>query len=277
MSLPASARRPVSREDLNLPPLTRRSELLSPEQLERLDDATAFGMTPRQKAAHSVWSTVRLLVGGLLLWVGVRAVVVEAYRIPSPSMVPALLPGDVLFVNKWTFGHGIFGKTLPLQRRPERGDVVVFQSQQEPIMVVKRLIGLQGDTLEMINGRLRRNSEVLEESYVAPTNALVLRPDMDPSTKRSMSLWQSSALLDIPGKPGIKRTEPTPETWGPIVVPQGKAFVLGDNREESLDSRFWGFLPTSAIKGSPWRIYWSYDPDQGIFALRWDRMGQRVE
>lgn len=199
---------------------------------------------------------------------------VEAYRIPSPSMEPALLPGDVLLVAKAPFGVKIGPIQIPGWRQPRHGDVVVFRSPIEPIMVVKRVAGLAGDTLEMTQGRLMRNGQPVEEPYRRVGDTQMVRPSPSLDELARLRRWQQPYLL--PRATPERRTEADADNWGPVVVPSGQAFVLGDNRDESLDSRFWGFLPMENIRGTPWRIYWSYDPEHSIFSLRPDRLGRLV-
>ena len=155
--------------------------------------------------------------------------VVQTFYIPSGSMEDTLLIGDHLFVNRFIYGPAateLERKLLPL-REVQRGDIVIFRSKTDKGMdIVKRAIGVPGDTIQVDNGELYLNGkDVADESY-----AIHKRPD-PPFAPRD---W-----------------------FGPVTVPERRYFFMGDNRDESLDSRFWGFLPAHLVKGRALFIYWS--------------------
>jgi signal peptidase I len=188
--------------------------------------------------------------------------VVEAYRIPSGAMEPTLLIGDFIFVSK-----------LPRDRdRTDRGDVVVFRSVDEPdLAVIKRVMGLPGDTLRMADNQLIVNGRVLAEPYAIRTD-----PDRDHEAP-VMREWQ---IRYVAGDRGDYR--PTLKHWGPLVVPPDSFFMLGDNRDNSYDSRYYGFVGRDRIRGRPTRVYYSYDaegvlPLPFLTAIRWERMGRAVK
>jgi signal peptidase I len=191
-------------------------------------------------------STVReyfeSIVIAVILALFVRTWVVQAFKIPTGSMENNLLIGDHLLVNKFVFGPTRFDnekKRLPV-REPRRGDIVVFKYPDEPERdFIKRVIGLPGDTLELRNKKVFVNGQPLDEPYVH-----FLEP---------ASHSQEVTSFDVR------------ERYGPVRVPDEQYFVMGDNRDNSQDSRYWGFLPRSYIKGRALMIYWSYDagPDQG--------------
>jgi signal peptidase I len=220
-----------------------------------------------------VWDWTRSLALALILFLCVRAFLVEAFKIPTGSMEGTLLIGDFLLVNKLVYGAEIpgTGVHLPAFDEPERGHVVVFNPPHEPRRnYVKRVVGLPGDTLEMRAKVLHVNGEPVEEPYV---RVLDPRGDaMHPNMK-----WQANHL--IASTP--RGYSPSRDTWGPLVVPDSSYFVLGDNRDNSEDSRYWGFVRRDRIRGRPWLVYYSFDPalEGGIpwlQAVRWGRIGTLV-
>jgi signal peptidase I len=211
----------------------------------------------------------------IILFLFVRTFLVEAFKIPSGSMEKTLLVGDFLLVNKMVYGAEIpfTGKHLPAIRHPQRGDVIVFQWPLDPTKnFVKRLVGVPGDTLEMKGGELYVNGEHQNERYVSHSE-----PDMDPSPPDFD--WQKKYLVKT--AEAASGPPPSRNNWGPLVVPKDEYFVLGDNRDNSLDSRYWQFVPDSLIRGRPMFVYYSYDPDSldrmsWLTRIRWTRIGERV-
>ncbi|HEX9693077.1 MAG TPA: signal peptidase I [Gemmatimonadales bacterium] len=231
--------------------------------------ATAATAAPAPRP-NSAWEWTKSILVALVIWFFLRSLLVEAFRIPSGSMENTLLIGDFLFVNKALYGAEIplARVHLPAFREPERNDIVVFDSPEEPgVNVVKRLIGAPGDTLAMEGNVLFLNGRSVDEPYVVRTN-----PMHDPEDPR-MRLWQVRHLVDR--DPTTYR--PSLKNWGPIVVPPDSFFVMGDNRDNSYDSRYWGFLGRDRIDGRPLFIYYSYDKN-GLMPLpfftgvRWKRL-----
>jgi signal peptidase I len=228
-----------------------------------------------RRALRVLWDWTRSIGGALLVFLLLRTFLIEGYHIPSGSMERTLLVGDWLFVNKALYGAEVplLHAHLPPVREPRRGDVIVFDSKTDPDQkIVKRLIGLPGDTLAMRASHLVRNGVVVEEPYAVHTDtAETAEPWRD-----VMRGWQLSYLAaDTAGY------NPDLQNWGPIVVPPDSLFVLGDNRENSLDSRFWGFLPSQNLRGSPMFVYFSYDAGSNdalpwVTDVRWGRVGERV-
>jgi signal peptidase I len=211
----------------------------------------------------------------LAVWIVLRSYVIEAFRIPSPSMENTLLVGDFLFVDKTAFGGefeipftGIRFLRLPGYVTPHRDRVVIFRSVEDStpnLSVVKRIIGEGGDTLQMIADTVFRNGQRLDESrYAIHLAAGVVRDDE--LRLRQMRAWQ---LLHYVG-PAPDRYLPTTHDWGPLVVPPDHFFMMGDNRDESYDSRYWGFLPRDNIVGRPLFIYFSVATRP--FRIRWNRL-----
>ncbi len=212
----------------------------------------------------------------LLLFLVLRAFLVEAFKIPSGSMEGTLLVGDFLLVNKLVYGAEVpfTGKRLPAIRQPANGDVIVFQWPEDPTKnFVKRLVGLPGDTVGMKDGLLIRNGKKLNERYTRHVD-----PHYDPAGDEFH--WQRGFLTRVARAERPYR--PSRNNWGPLVVPARHYFVLGDNRDNSLDSRYWGFVPDSLVRGSPLIVYYSYVPDSStsldwVRHVRWKRLFSRVE
>ena len=185
-----------------------------------------------------------LLVALVLAFV-IRTFVVQAYKIPSESMVETLLVGDHLLASKFAYGVKVPFTHTYLWRGddPQKGDIIIFEYPNNPsVDYIKRIIGTPGDVIEVRDKQLYRNGQPVRESYVRFT------------------------------QPGI--VEPVRDNFGPVTVPPDKYFVMGDNRDNSLDSRFWGFVDRTAIRAKAWRIYWSW---AGLDDIRWSRLGQKIQ
>lgn len=222
-----------------------------------------------------MWEWVKAISTAVLLFLVIRTFAVEAFKIPTASMENTLLVGDFLLVNKAVYGAEIpmTHSRLPSFAEPGRGDVVVFLPPHDPTKnYVKRLVGVGGDTLEMHDKVLYLNGKPQVEPYTRHVDPLT-----DPEDPRMM--WQVEYL------PGASRAwrdyHPSRDNWGPIVVPAGKYFALGDNRDNSEDSRYWGFLGKDAIKGRPIFVYYSFEKDISnqfawATAIRWGRIGEII-
>ncbi len=185
------------------------------------------------------------LLIALILAMFIRTFVVQAFKIPSESMLQTLQVGDRLLVNKFIYGVKMpfSNKYLIDGENPQRGDIVVFEYPLDTsVDFIKRVIGVPGDVIEVRNKQLYRNGKPVKEPYV-----ITLEPD-----------------VIIPGR----------DQYGPVTVPSGKYFCMGDNRDNSKDSRSWGFVEKSAILGKAWRIYWSFG-DHGD--VRWNRIGKLLQ
>jgi len=210
----------------------------------------------------------------LVIWMVLRSYVVEAFRIPSASMENTLLVGDFLFVDKTGYGGqfqipltGIRFGRLPGYAEPQRDGLVIFRSVEDStpnLDVVKRLLGVAGDTLQMVNDTLIRNGQRPDEPY-----ALHLA---DGAGQTPGSVLEQMRARQLPHYVGSdpEHYRPTPHNWGPIVIAPNSFWVMGDNRDNSWDSRFWGFLPRSHIEGRPLIIYMSVALDP--FRIRWNRL-----
>lgn len=238
------------------------------------EPAPAAPAKPRFRVLRVAWEWAKSVQLAIILFLLVRAFFVEAFKIPSGSMEGTLLVGDFLLVNKLVYGAEVplISKRLPAVRDPGLGDVVVFQWPEDTEKhFVKRLVGLPGDTLEMRAGVLLRNGSEQLEPYAQ--RSLPLR---EPSGNDF--LWQRDYLTADASARGYN---PTRNDWGPLVVPPLHYFVLGDNRDNSLDSRYWGFVPDSLMRGSPIFVYYSYEPDSArsfdwLRRVRWQRLGDLI-
>jgi len=184
------------------------------------------------------------LIIALVLALFIRTFVVQAFKIPSESMLQTLQVGDHLLVNKFIYGIKIpfIDRTLIPVSSPHFQDIIVFEYPEDPSKdFIKRVIGLPGDTIELRAGVLWRNGEKVDEPYLAHL----------PPKGFAMHLSE----------------------FGPVTVPAGKYFCMGDNRNNSHDSRYWGFVDTRAIVGKAWIIYWSWE---SLFDVRWGRIGHLV-
>lgn len=223
------------------------------------------------------WDTS--ILAAVAIWLVLRSYLIEAFRIPSASMENTLLVGDFLFVNKAAYGGefeipftGVRFLRVPGYAEPQRNGIVVFRSVEDStpnLNIVKRVIGAPGDTLQMIRDTVIRNGQRLDEPYALH---LALAPQQDADFRLAqIRAWQLRAYV---GR-DTAHYRPTTHDWGPIVVAQGHYFVMGDNRDESYDSRFWGFLPRSHIVGRPLIIYLSVATDPP--RIRWNRMLRRPQ
>jgi len=232
----------------------------------------ASSPAPRKTFGRWAWEWIKSIAVALVIWFVLRSLLIEAFRIPSSSMEQTLLVGDFLFVNKALYGAEVpfIHKRLPAFREPRLHDIVVFDSRtQEGVKVVKRVVGMPGDTLQMRGAALYRNGVRQVEPYVFHDNNL---PDVADPEMRS---WQLQYLLPLVDR---VRYSPTRDTWGPLVVPEGRYFVMGDNRDNSYDSRYWGFVDRRVIRGRPLFVYYSFDHDSWralpfLTAIRWGRIG----
>ena len=211
-----------------------------------------------------------------------RTMLAEAYRIPSGSMEPTLQVGDWLFVNKVRYGPHIplTDHSLPGYAAPTRGDVVVFVSPpQDPAIritpdditpvLVKRLVAMPGDTIVMRDGVLSVNGISETRSVTSGTASDAPQP---------LFAWQHQ--IEISGSRfGAPIAQPSLHEWGPLVVPAGTFFMMGDNRDDSVDSRYYGPVPRQNFRGTPAFVYYSYDPEEGLpyvralTEIRWRRLG----
>ena len=246
-------------------------------------------------ASESLWDQIRTIVIAVIIALTIRAFIIEPFRIPSGSMLPTLLIGDHLFVNKFVYGPKIpfTDKRLPSLREPQRGDIIVFTVAQRggetfpadrrPELpreeYVKRIVGLPGDHVEFREGKVFVNGE---EMHIEP-----LHETFRDGSGRELDVLQVSVdskqyrVLDDPGA----HFQPPRAV---ATVEPGLYLVLGDNRDYSKDSRVWGTVRKAEIKGPAFVLYWSWDFNGGWLGLlnpltwwnaekRWDRIGSSLD
>lgn len=231
----------------------------------------------RRRGIDRRWPWMRSVGLAVAMWLGLRVFVVQAFDIPSGSMEGSLMTGDVVFVTKGMFGAAIPGtnRHLPAVREPRLGEILVFHSVEGRWDMVKRMVGEAGDTLEMVDGHLLRNGDAVNEPYAVHTN---IRRHAAARERAEMLRWQLPHYIGI----DPRKYDPDVQNWGPIVVPQGQYFMLGDNRDDSRDSRYWGFVPRENIIGTPLIVSFSYDQNAKsswplLTAIRWDRLLTRPQ
>lgn len=218
---------------------------------------TNAGTTPAAEAGNqqtSNWrQSLESLLVTILLALFATTFVVQAFKIPSQSMEPTLLVGDHLLVNKFIFeGTGAWYERWLPYRPVRRGDIIVFKFPfQDHSHYVKRVIGLPGDRIRIVDQKVYVNGQLLQEPYVVHDPSAY-----DPFADNFPPLDQN--YLDGAVLPEWKAEMPKYiDAQGELVVPPDRYFVMGDNRDRSWDSRYWGFVPREAIMGRPVVIYWS--------------------
>ncbi|HEY2747742.1 MAG TPA: signal peptidase I [Polyangia bacterium] len=238
-----------------------------------LDSHLGFG---RKSTAREYTESIGIAV---LIALFLRAFVVEAFKIPSGSMIPTLQVGDHIFVNKFIYGVRIpftnikFGMEY---RKPERGEVIVFIYPKEPDKdFIKRIVAIEGDTVELRDNQVVVNGKPVPRSHV---DGDCRYEDFVEETshweERRCEAWIESVkgnsytvVQDKNGRPMSWPNQDYQQAW--TRVPKDHVFVMGDNRDNSHDSRYWGFVPFDLIKGKAMIIWWSYGEPEGV---RYDRM-----
>jgi len=211
------------------------------------------GVEAPERAVSTRRSTIREYVESLaiaiVLALAIRSQVVQAFKIPSGSMLQTLQIGDHILVNKFIYGIRLpfTDVTLIPVRAPKRRDVIVFRfPKDESKDFIKRVVGIPGDVIQVRNKALYVNGALQEEPY---------------------------AIHDP--RDAFPHSMPNRDNFGPVTVPADSYFVMGDNRDHSLDSRFWGFVDHPKIRGKAFLIYWSWD--QEATWVRWDRIADIIQ
>ncbi len=195
---------------------------------------------------------VEAIVIAVLLAIFIRTFVVQAFKIPSGSMLPTLQIGDHLLVNKFIYGIKVpfSGKTLLSLKEPHRDDVIVFRFPKDrSIDYIKRVVGVPGDTVAIKNKKVIINGQPVPDKYAYHTSATIMNSATGPR-----------------------------DNMTPVTIPEGKVFVMGDNRDNSYDSRFWGVVDKADVRGKAFIIYWSWDIKKSLFSferlssIRWRRL-----
>ena len=216
------------------------------ESVTLKEDISTEGPIQPKKNIFREYGEAILIAVVLALFI--RTFVVQAFKIPSGSMKPTLLVGDHILVNKFIYGVKLpFSDiTLISVKDPKRGDVVVFKFPEDPKKdFIKRVIAVAGDTVQISNKKVYINDKPIDDPH--------------------------GTHLDPHSIPGEARPR---DNFGPVTVPPKSLFVMGDNRDHSYDSRFWGFVNLSAVKGKAFILYWSWDKDNT--GIRWGRLGHLI-
>ncbi|MBV8477106.1 MAG: signal peptidase I [Acidobacteria bacterium] len=213
---------------------------------------------PREDTEHGFLLSLQSLLATVVIAVFVITFVVQAFQIPSESMENTLLIGDYLLVNKLRYGGAALGNLLIPYQKVRRGDIVVFHYPINPAQhFVKRVIGVPGDHIRLIDRQVWVNGLPLKEPYARYSSSAhdIYRddfPQVDYIVQGEEGRWFEELKKDV--------------QHGELIVPLGEYFVMGDNRDESLDSRYWGFVPRQNIIGSPLVIYWSINNRDGGYS-----------
>jgi len=197
---------------------------------------------------RKLWEYTKAIVIALILALIIRAYVVQAFKIPSGSMLPTLLIGDHILVNKFIYGTRLpfsENRVLVLQR-PERGDIVVFRYPEDDGRdFIKRVIAIEGDIIESRDKKIFINGKPINELYIQHTDDLIRPAKVEPR-----------------------------DNFGPYLVPKNKLFVMGDNRDQSYDSRYLGYVDIENVRGEAFIIYWSWDNIRNF--PRFNRIGNLI-
>jgi signal peptidase I len=228
---------------------------------------------PRTKSATREW--VEAILVAVVLAIFIRTFVVQAFKIPSGSMLETLQIGDHLLVNKMTRGTiveipltRITLFHVPRLREPQRGEILVFQFPRDPSRdFIKRVIGLPGEILAIRDKRVYINGKLLEEPYVIYRGGAPAANPAPPTLRIAANPVEACGARE-------RRYMQERDEYGPCLVPEGHLFMMGDNRDQSEDSRAWGPLPVELIRGKAFLIYWSWDRER--FLPRWSRIGTLV-
>lgn len=217
--------------------------MVEPFEVKAVPRVAPTGARRAARGKSALREYVEAIVLAVVLTVVIRGLVVQAFRIPSGSMEDTLLTGDFLFVNKMVYGseidigfgdYRIFHYRFPAIRRPQRGDIIVFRYPEDPGRdFIKRCVATEGQRVEIRDKALYVDGTRVDEPYVAHKD-----PRIHP------------------------RETDARDNFGPIVVPRGHIFMMGDNRDNSHDSRFWGPLPVDLVKGEAMILYWSWDGER---------------
>ncbi|MBW2370814.1 MAG: signal peptidase I, partial [Deltaproteobacteria bacterium] len=204
-------------------------------------------MGKQRSAFQSIFSreNIEAILIAVVLALFIRTFIVQAFKIPSGSMLETIQLGDHILVNKFIFGVKLpfVQKTIIPVKAPAHDDIVVFTPPHEPDKdYIKRVIGIAGDTIEIRKKRLYRNGKRITAPYEIHMDSRLIPAGVTPR-----------------------------DDFGPVTVPADSIFLMGDNRDSSLDSRFWGFVKLDKVKGKAFIIYWSWNKER--FGVRWKRIG----
>jgi signal peptidase I len=222
-------------------------------------DAKPEGGQPFPRTSRAVLACIGLLVTGVIVSHGIRTFMIEAFKIPAGSMIPTLVVGDHIFARKTPFV-------------PARGDIIVFKYPVEPEKdFIKRVIAIGGDTIEMRDGMLYVNNAPVPRKHVDAPCSYEDNDERGGVETRPCDAWDETnggVTYRIYQRPG----ESARGAFRPVTVPANQTFVMGDNRDNSLDSRSWGTVPAANVRGKALFIWWSAGPK----GVRWDRINREI-
>jgi signal peptidase I len=205
----------------------------------------------KKKTKSSLRENTEAIIIAIIIAMFIRTFIIQAFKIPSGSMLETLQIGDQILVNKFIYGVKIpftNGKTLISIKDPQKGDIVVFKYPEDPSKdFIKRVVATQGDTLEIIDKKLYVNNTLVEGEEYAQYKTDKIHPGM------------------LTPRDNLRKRK----------VPENSLFVMGDNRDNSHDSRFWGFVDLKAVRGKALIIYWSWNSDKSVplwKSVRWNRI-----
>lgn len=201
------------------------------------------------KKKSGLRENIEAILVAIVLALFIRTFVIQAFKIPSGSMMQTLLIGDHILVNKFIYGVKIpfLQTTIIPVKNPKRGDIVVFKFPEDPSKdFIKRVVAVAGDVIEIRDKQVYVNNKLLNHDIGIHTDPYIFPASEQPR-----------------------------DNFGPVVVPPNSLFVMGDNRDQSYDSRFWGFVDLKAVKGKALMIYWSWDKEN--FGVRWNRIGDLLK
>ena len=208
---------------------------------------------------------IKSLIWAIVIVIILRAFVVQAYKIPSGSMIPTLVVGDHLLAGKFTYGIKIPYMDVKFfqWRKPKKGEIVIFEFPLDPSKdFVKRVVGTEGDTVEMKAGVLYINGKKIPVKYVSEYDYNDTAGNREHCKKLEEDLFNHKHyILWCRGYEDMR-------DYGPYVVPKNSIFVMGDNRDHSNDSRFWGPVPLVKVKGTPWIVYFPWDSSSGTINFK---------
>jgi len=223
-----------------------------------VEDGVASNDEQAPKKKSALRENIEVFIVAALLALFIRTFIVQAFKIPSGSMKETLQIGDHILVNKFIYGVKlpfVMTTVIPI-KNPRKGDIVVFKFPEDPKKdFIKRAVAVAGDTIEIINKQVFVNGIRQDHPYAEFKEKAILPPCTE---------MQTSMGFDRCNK----------DNYGPVTVPEGKLFVMGDNRDHSYDSRFWGFVDLKVLKGKAFMIYWSWDSDDT--SVRWRRIGNII-
>lgn len=250
----------------------------------KIKKAKTSDSTPKSKKQWIIENVVSLGLALLIVFM-IRSSIIEAFKIPSGSMIPTLLIGDHIFVNKFAYGFKVPFSDLftdhPIniitRDPPKHGDIIVFKyPKDESFYYIKRVIGVPGDTVEVKNKILYINQKMVARELITDAPAEKIFKNLDDPKYSAANLDLYREKLDTADHVMmIDKTNFIGESYGPTTVPPESLFVMGDNRDFSNDSRFWGFVPYRNVKGKAiviWLSLWLSLPDSQFF-FRPERVG----